>query len=166
MNYTLVYLVDPDCFKENKAVINEMKQVYVLTTDMHEFLKDKEGYLIPSEYQGEIILSEHIQNTYDLLEEYPEHFDWDIIGDHLPKYHSDYGVAENNDLQRYVDKELYEGEHDSEIAEAEQGCPDYLTKMQWVHHGLAESDTILFYKACEALVEECGYNKQGKQNES
>ena len=140
-----------------KAEINKIAaQVYVAEDQVGDFVERMiaehfGGYLIPSEYEGEIVYSEEILNNEDLLPEYPKDFNWGFIEDCLPNYHRDTSVSDSDLFQRYVDGELDDGEEgrEEDLEYVERDCPAYLTKKEWAFHQLTDVDIDLFQRASE-----------------
>ena len=153
---TLVFLLNDSDFTffnleqdgVQKAVINKIDaQVYVADDKVGDFVERMigehfGGYLIPSEYEGEIVYSE------DLLPEYPENFNWGFIEDYLPKYYQRDEVLHTVLMTRFVDEEQEDPEQ-SDIDWMVEGKPDYLTEIEWVFHQMTDLEIQLFDEAGE-----------------
>jgi hypothetical protein len=175
---TLVYLFKKAHSKVTESTIelDEVTQVYINDDNVGSFIErvtnngQFDGYVIPHEYLGEIIFSEEITNNVSLLLEYPpEPIDWDFIEKHLPNYSSSDAVCDSNDLATYISGEMYslaeaiadgnadEGDDaddydDGNIADIENGCPEYFTLKEWAIHQQHEIDVDLFNDATDAML--------------
>jgi hypothetical protein len=166
MKYTLIYLLtdtdytffDQQIDGVQKAEINKITaQVYVQTEQVGDFVERMitshfGGYLIPSEYTGEIVYSEEILNNVDLLPEYPSDFNWNVIEDNLPNYYSNVDVVDSDLLCQYINNEIVNSHDDYQlyVDAIERKCPIYLTTMEWAIHQSVELDIKLFNEAIEA----------------
>jgi len=158
----LVYLLNDSDFtffniKQDgvqKAVINKIAaQVYVADEYVGDFVEHMisehfGGYLIPSEYEGEIVFSEDILNNEDLLPEYPENFNWGLIEDCLPNYYQRDEVLHSDLMSRFVDEDQ-ENPEQSDIDWMVEGKPEYLTEIEWVFHQMSDLEIQLFDEAGE-----------------